>query len=477
MLAALGDVPGGDDEAFVRARRIQGRAADQPPQDLAVLGMPVHLHGAIAVAGDLGVQFPADAFVFRVGGVEGPGGLAHDLVGGVAGHAAEHVVGFPDAPLLQQADADRGGFEDALDPVLAVAEIVQRLAQFGGPEMDPVPQDEVGRAQQQQQAGDEHDDRQPGVQNIPDQERGAHPFAVDGPVFPPRDFGETAVHQRQKVGTVFPDCAVELAGVEHEGLVEIVGDPVLVKVVDGRRLVHRENPELLLLGGLDDGLVAREFLQAVDAAVGQMVDDGVAGLDSDGEALQRGHVRDAAQGLVGEDRHLDGRVRRREAVVLLAFRRPEDRIDDVGAAILHDPLGLGPIHGLQLDLHAGLLLPEGPLVGDDALQAAVGAAENVGRIVVVADDHQGRARHIAAGAGGQKRRRRQGQDRAAGAPEPGRDLQALPGGFHVRFTAAGRGCPSGSGRNARVPAFLPASGGLPRSPRCRPPRRCRECPG
>jgi hypothetical protein len=115
------------------------------------------------------------------------------------------------------------------------------------------------------------------------------------------------------------DGAVEFAGVEDERGAELIFDAGFVEVVHGGGLVHGEDAEFILAGGLDNGLVAGVFAQAVDAVFGQDAEDGIAGLDADGEAAQRGRVGDAPQRAMGEDRHADLGIRRGEVVELLAL--------------------------------------------------------------------------------------------------------------------------------------------------------------
>ena len=191
--------------------------------------------------------------------------------------------------------------------------------------------------------------------------------------------------------------------------------------VESRRGVDGEHLDVPVLGGEDERFVAVIFDDPGDSVRRQSLDHGVAGFHADLEPPQRLRVDDPAEILVREDGHFERGVGRAEVVEPHAFRRLEDRVDDIGAAGLHERLRGGPVGRDKLDGHAGGGLPEPPLVGQDADQVALGIPERVGRIGVVHDDHDAldvrlRGRSLCGGVRCGKQRRRRGQH-----PEQGAD--------------------------------------------------------
>lgn len=145
----------------------------------------------------------------------------------------------------------------------------------------------------------------------------------------------------------------------------------------------------IILPGGEQGLVVVVLQQRRDAPFGELVDAGVALLHADLEALERLHIADAADRGMAVDVDRQPGVGRREIVERLARRRAVDHVDHVGFALLELALRLGPLHRAEPDRDPGLLLPQLPVVDQVALDLAVGVAEQVGRVVVVADDMQG----------------------------------------------------------------------------------------
>jgi len=182
---------------------------------------------------------------------------------------------------------------------------------------------------------------------------------------------------------------VELAAIELEGLDELpVGaEPVQVEV--GRVLVEAEDLDLAPVGCEDQVLVTRILLQIGDAGLGEDVDAGIAIHDADEKALKRRRVGDAADRLAGVD--VDGKIGigLGEVIDLEPRLGLEDRIDDVGIARLYGLLGHGPCHRLEVDLDAGLLFPQVPVVDEVSHRVPVLVAEKVGRVVVVGDHADG----------------------------------------------------------------------------------------
>ena len=183
----------------------------------------------------------------------------------------------------------------------------------------------------------------------------------------------------------------ELPLVELEGLAEVVLGVGPVEIEVGRKLVEAEQLDLLTLGGGDQCGVVGVFDQRGDVLGVEPVDAGIARLHADLEALEGAHAADAADGGVGVDRHRQIGVRLGELVERLALGRAVDHVDHVGPAVGDHPLGLGPVGGGEVDLDAGAGLPQLPEVDEITLDLAVGVAEKIGRVVVVAH-HVDRAR-------------------------------------------------------------------------------------
>ena len=342
----------------------------------------------------------------RIGG--GTGGHHADargqnfFPGGISVHLEHALIDVEHLARLGIVDE-----QGVVDRVEDRREVLPRGAQVGRLGPDAERQDRVDGGQRQDHGQKKQEIEPPLARDLPQQEGGADPFAFDGAVFAGRNPAETALHEIQQIRPVFPDRAVEFARIEHHGLVELVRDAVLVHVEDRGGLVHREDLDFLVFGGLDDGFVAGIFLQRIDAMAGKVPDDRVAGLDADREPFQGSDVADARQRLVGIDRHLDPGVGRGEVVELGAFGCPEHRVEDVGFPFPHELLGLAPFHGLQDDFGARFLFPQRPLVGQNALQVAVRVEEGIRRIIVV-------ERHDQRGAGrlGERQRRSGGEPNA-----------------------------------------------------------------
>jgi hypothetical protein len=109
-------------------------------------------------------------------------------------------------------------------------------------------------------------------------------------------------------------------------------------------------------------------------------------LRADGEAAQAGDVLDAADRLVEEDARLDAGVGLRVLVQRHARLGVAQRLDHVGAAAQHALLRFAPGGAFDAHRHAAARRPQRPLVGHDALQAAVCGAEQIRRVIVVGDD-------------------------------------------------------------------------------------------
>ena len=152
--------------------------------------------------------------------------------------------------------------------------------------MDLASQDEITSAEQQhcddageQQPGETPDDNSPG-------DGRAHPFFIDRPIFSGGDVVEALLHQRQQLSGALVDGAVEGAGIEDEGVAELIFDTKFVEVIYCRRLIDREDAQILIFGRLHDSLIIGIFLDAVDAVGGKGLDNGISLFDADGETSQ-----------------------------------------------------------------------------------------------------------------------------------------------------------------------------------------------
>ncbi len=170
---------------------------------------------------------------------------------------------------------------------------------------------------------------------------------------------------------------------------DVVVDAEPVEVEVGRCLVEAEDLDLAAACRRQQRGIVVVGLQRVDPLLGEFVDAGVALLHADLEALERGHLADAADRGMAVDVDRQPGVGRREVVERLAWRRAIDHVDHIGFALLELALRLGPLRRAELDRNPGLLLPQLPVVDQVALDLAVGVAKQVGRVVVVADDVQG----------------------------------------------------------------------------------------
>ena len=301
-----------------------------------------------------------------------------------AQHVERGAVGRDDVACLEQQDGLAGVLEQGAEAVLA-------LGQFGGPALDHLPGGPDPAAQQQHDA--EQDaaaqlevEQQGGLVRI---ERGTEPFAAQLGIFLGADGLHAAHDQRQRLRIALAHRAMELSDIELERLAEVVADAELVEVEVGRRLVEAEDLDFGAAGGAEQGLVVVVLQQRRDAPFGELVDAGVALLHADLEALERLHIADAADRGMAVDVDRQPGVGRREVVERLAWRRAIDHVDHIGFALLELALRLGPLRRAELDRNPGLLLPQLPVVDQVALDLAVGVAEQIGRVVVVADDVQG----------------------------------------------------------------------------------------
>ena len=101
---------------------------------------------------------------------------------------------------------------------------------------------------------------------------------------------------------------MEFTDVDRRRRLEIVLQAVFVEKIECRRGIDDKNVDLVLLGGLDNRLVALEKHQIVDPSAPQQVDGGIALLDGDDESPQGIGGRDRADGLVEISGHLDARM-------------------------------------------------------------------------------------------------------------------------------------------------------------------------
>ena len=212
---------------------------------------------------------------------------------------------------------------------------------------------------------------------------GAVPFGIYLLQFLSRDQTKAGFDLLQQCAVAFLHGAVKTADVEGCGCLVAVDDAELVEIVEGWRLIHHENVDLMISGGPDDGLVTVEEHQAVDAALLEDVYGGIARFGSHDKSFQRGCVRDARDLLVEEDRYFDLCVGAGKVEPAGAFLRLEDGVDDVELARLHAGDGVAPIEGADLGLYAGLLLPQAPLVDQNPLLPAVAVFEAEGGVVVI----------------------------------------------------------------------------------------------
>lgn len=208
---------------------------------------------------------------------------------------------------------------------------------------------------------------------------------------------------------------VQRGRVERLGLVELVRLLHAREEMQRDRRVHAEEADLAGDGRGDDPLRAG-IAPHRHLAVGQPSPAGAAVLRAHREAAHARGVRAHAQRPVEEDARVDGRVRARELVELQALRSERDGLEHIGGARLHLLLRHDPVHALDAHRDSGARGPEVPLVLGDALQPAVVAAEEVGRVGVVGDHGDRRRRDE--GRGGTGAEQQQGRQRRAGRRRP-----------------------------------------------------------
>ena len=184
--------------------------------------------------------------------------------------------------------------------------------------------------------------------------------------------------------------------IQGEGLVEQVLGVIQVEQVVGGRLVEAEHPDFPFHRSAHQRLVTGECLQRADAKAGELGDTGVASLHAHQKTLQGHGIDDTADAGMGEDRHRDRFVRRRKIECALAFRGPEDGIDDCRLLPAHALLCGRPVASLQVDGYAGLPFPQPPAIDQITREGAAGIAKHIGRIVVV-DDHGQRSGQLRRG--------------------------------------------------------------------------------
>ncbi len=316
---------------------------------------------------------------------EGAGRVAEQLVLGRADEALEpHVAG--QEPAVQALEPDEVGQrvdQRAQAPRLAV-DLGRLLAHRAPQRQAPQHRDDRREGQRQRR----HDD---GVQPARADQRCTEPLVLQRRLLGRRDLVEAFLDQRQRGCIAAAHGPVHVPVVHDERLAKALRRVGAVQVVLGRRAVHAEDLRAAGDGCGDQALVAGIGVDQRDAAGAQAVDADVARQRGHVEAAQRTQVDQALDAALGVDRLAHVGERRGEVQRAGALGRPEESVDDVGIAAGDSAQRVRPVDRLEVDVHAGLLLPQRPFVGYQPGRAAVLVAEQVGRIAL-GTDHAQRAR-------------------------------------------------------------------------------------
>jgi hypothetical protein len=276
---------------------------------------------------------------------------------------------------------------DGLDAHLGGAQLPGALAHVAPERPDP-------EQEQAEHPGGTRRDLGRDGEFLPGDEGRAVPAPLDVPVVALGDGVEAALDRSQQGGVALAHRPVQFAAVQRLGGPELVLDAHLDQVIQRRGPVDGEDLEPAVPGGRHDVLVIIEKFEVRYPVGLQDGDRVVPPLGADDEAGQIPGAPDARQFRAEEDGDVDAGVGRAEIIEGPALFAGEDGVDDVILARSHALLGLVPVHAVEPDFDAGLLLPERPLVHQDALEPPIGRPEGVGRVDIVQHHPDGRPRDL-----------------------------------------------------------------------------------
>ena len=184
---------------------------------------------------------------------------------------------------------------------------------------------------------------------------------------------------------------MKLTDIERERYIVLLLHAIFIEEIKGWRFVDDKDVDLMLFGGLDNGLVTFKKHKVVYPVAMQEINGRVAFLDGYDKTLQGINISYAAEFIVEKCRDFDAGIGFAKIKPVQTFPGYEGRIYDIIVSGLHALQGIFPVHGQQFNPNTGFFLPESPLIDQDSLDDTVAVQKGVRRIIVIHNHPDGDA--------------------------------------------------------------------------------------
>ena len=230
---------------------------------------------------------------------------------------------------------------------------------------------------------------------------GAIPFFFNLLPFSGRYPGEPGLDLPQQCQISFFYSPVKLTDIEGTGFLIVILYTVFIKEIHCRRLINNKDVDLVFLCSPDNRLIPIEEHQVSHPVTTQDFSRSISFLDGYRKAFEGVGIGYSTDLFAKEYWYFDLGIGLRKIKPSRTFHGGEDCINNVKISVLHGLQGFSPVHCLDINPNARLLLPEPPLIDQNSLDFSLSIQKGKGGIIVIHYHTEGTGRQALSPGGGQ----------------------------------------------------------------------------